>query len=218
MKNASISPLLLLAIGVGGLLIWSQLGKTEPAPPPPTPTPPSEDPRETLRRSVAGLLAQAAANPLSVNPDIMAQLATDLDTAGMANEAAQVRAAEALVRAAQAGQPPPITTRNPNAPRPGANGEVITPPPANQPSGAGAPSSLPLAEAAQARVLLAAPNPDVGTVLRLAARIDVMQPGGGAFPDVVRMLRNKANAVAAGQVGIPGPRPRPHPFPSRPLV
>jgi hypothetical protein len=85
-----------------------------PAPPNVLPVPPVTDPA-ALTAYVNQVLAQAAANPQSVNPAALDQAATELDQLNMPAQAAAVRAAAAAARAAQGGQPP-VTGTGPGRP------------------------------------------------------------------------------------------------------
>jgi len=81
---------------LGVLLLVGASAGAQPAQPAP------QSNTDVLKQKLDELMAQARANPLSVTPDALEQLAVSLDAAGLHVEAAQVRTEEAVVRQAQA--------------------------------------------------------------------------------------------------------------------
>lgn len=96
----ALAPVLIPLATLGGLLLARAL-RADDAPDPNKPIPNPQTNLDTLRTQLATLLAQAAANPTTVDPDAMETLAIALDQNGLNTEAAQLRAAEAHARGAQ---------------------------------------------------------------------------------------------------------------------
>lgn len=77
-------------------------GPAPPPPPPPNPSP-APLPIDVLMASFNSLLAQAAIDPNSVDPDTMDYVAAQLDMANYPQQAATLRAAATQVRKSKAG-------------------------------------------------------------------------------------------------------------------
>lgn len=102
MRPSATTALLVPAVALGAILLARAFGSKTPADPnKPVPNPQAPTNVDVLKQQLDDLLAQANANPLSVDPDAMEQLAVQLDEAGLHAEAARLRLAEITARGAQ---------------------------------------------------------------------------------------------------------------------